>query len=508
MSSVARSAPTDPNIGRILDQRYEIMALLGKGGMGRVYLGRHSTLGGAIAIKFLSQTLLSPKRRDNFLNEAKTCSQLGQETIHIVHVHDVGLDERGIPFYVMEYLPGQSLSQILGHGPLPLPRFVSILSQICQGLKVAHGGIVVNGQRCPVIHRDIKPSNILVTPDATLGELAKILDFGIAKLIQGETNPEASFEGSFPYAAPEQMEGLEPTPQSDIYSLGIVMFCCLTGKLPIRAASPTFGGWYKAHSQTPPASIREVAPRLQLPQSLTGLIHSCLEKKPEHRPANVTEVLACLKSLDPHWGERQGPSVSLPGEAVARPEPVKPPSIDELCRSQTWPRDKPLAQIVFSQQIETSEGLHPTLWTMLPRAEIQQLALASLYTQVYRNFLCAMAPHPMLMWVTALHSRFFRDGQDARWLPCFLDLKSPHGQRFIRRLAAQGEYRVLFFALEEPGRCSHVLKTTIRADQCSRLGQWAIASQTQLSLGQPIQSKEILRNELKQLKSQNIFALD
>lgn len=224
-----------------------------------------------------------------------------------------------------------------------------------------------------MIHRDIKPSNILVTPDATLGELAKILDFGIAKLIQGETNPEASFEGSFPYAAPEQMEGLEPTPQSDIYSLGIVMFCCLTGKLPIRAASPTFGGWYKAHSQTPPASIREVSPRLQLPQSLTGLIHSCLEKKPEHRPANVTEVLACLKSLDPHWGERQGPSVSLPGEAVARPEPVKPPSIDELCRSQTWPRDKPLAQIVFPSRSRPAKASTPPCGPCCPAQKSNSL---------------------------------------------------------------------------------------------------------------------------------------
>ena len=189
----------------------------------------------------------------------------------------------------------------------------------------------------------------------------------------------------------------------------------------------------------------------------------------------------------------------------AAKESQEPPSIDEICLRQTWPRGKPIAQLVFPQRLKTKQGNQLTLWVMLPDAEIQQLSLGRLYTQVYRNCLCTMTPHPMLMWITALHSRFFRDGQDARWLPCFLNLKSQQGQLFARLLAAQGEYRVLFFPLEHPHRCAYVIQTKLSTKQCSQLGQWIIESQTRLALGEPSQSKQKLKNELQLLKTETTF---
>ena len=499
----------DPNIGRILLDRYELIELIGKGAMGRVYLGRHTTLGGAIAVKFLSKNLLREDMRERFLNEAKACAQLGQESIHIVRVSDFGVDERSGPFYVMEYLQGQSLSDLLKSGPLPLNRFFGILRQTCLGLKAAHKGIVLDDQRCPVIHRDIKPSNILVTPDASLGELTKILDFGIATLIEGDKNQPEGFMGTMPYAAPEQMEGQEPTPQSDIYSLGVLIFRSLTGELPIRAAHPNFGSWYKAQSQDPPRALSEVAPQLQLPNNLITLIYSCLEKKPENRPSTISEILESLKPVKEHLNADDSHQMTqLQSSTIqvdAAKESPKPPSIDEICLRQAWPKGKPIAQLVFPQRLKSNQGDQLTLWTMLPDAEIQQLSLGRLYTQVYRNCLYTMTPHPMLMWITALHSRFFRDGQDARWLPCFLDLKSQQGQRFARLLAAQGEYRVLFFTLEHPHRCAHVLQTKLSTKQCAQLGQWIIESQTRLALGEPSQSKQKLRDELARLKAETEF---
>ncbi len=503
-------APADPNIGRILDNRYELIELVGKGAMGRVYLARHAKLGGAVAVKFLSQALLGDKMRERFFTEAQTCAHLGQESIHIVRVSDFGVDEQDIPFYVMEYLQGESLSSLLSNEPLALPRFLGITRQTCLGLKAAHEGIVLNGKRCPIIHRDIKPSNILVTPDETMGELTKVLDFGIAKLIQEDASQTQGFMGTLAYSSPEQMEGQELTLRSDIYSLGIVMFQSLTGKLPVYTENHTFGGWYKAHHSMPPRQFSEVASHLKLPQSLSALIYGCLEKKPENRPANMSEILDGLKPLEQRFGvgrqighRIQATLARLP-VVKSNPEDNQknPPSIDEICLLQAWPKNKPTARIVFPQKLKTSQGPKPTLWVMLPKAEIQQLKVSRLYTQVYRNFLCTMAPHPMLMWLTALHNRFYHEDQEARWLTCFLDLKSKHGQSFAELLAEQGEYRVLFFALEEPRRCAHVLTTKINKAQCSLMKQWVITGRGWQGQGQPTLSKNMLRGELDRIKPQ------
>ena len=117
---------TESNMGRILQNRYRLMNLVGQGAMGHVYAAEDISLGGIpVAVKFLAQTLLNQKMRERFEREAKTCAQLGQRNIHIVRVTDYGVDEEGIPFYVMEYLHGESLSEVITHQPLPLPRFLS-----------------------------------------------------------------------------------------------------------------------------------------------------------------------------------------------------------------------------------------------------------------------------------------------------------------------------------------------------------------------------------------------
>jgi len=175
----------DPNNGRLLANRYQLVELVGKGAMGRVYQAKDMLLGGVtVAVKFLSQTLLNQKMRDRFEREATICAVLGEQSIHIVRVRDYGVDETEIPFYVMEFLQGDSLSDVLRDRPLSVPRFLNITRQICLGLQRAHQGILLDGELCPIIHRDIKPSNISIVQDTTLGELVKILDFGIAKLLQ------------------------------------------------------------------------------------------------------------------------------------------------------------------------------------------------------------------------------------------------------------------------------------------------------------------------------------
>ncbi|HEY9887446.1 MAG TPA: serine/threonine-protein kinase, partial [Candidatus Obscuribacterales bacterium] len=290
---------SDPNFGRKLANRYELIELIGQGAMGKVYRAEDTLLGGVIvAVKFLSQTLLNDKMRDRFVQEATTCAQLGQKSIHVVRVTDYGVSEDGIPFYVMEYLEGESLSILIGQKALPIPRFLGITRQVCLGLKSAHEGIRIRGYDRPIsiIHRDIKPSNILVTQDPTLGELAKILDFGIAKLMQADSEQTSSFMGTLAYASPEQMEGKELDNRSDIYSLGILMYQMLTGQLPLRASSHTFGGWYKVHHTEAPQPITAIDPYTKVPKLLESLVMSCLEKQPENRPQTINEI---LQAIDP-----------------------------------------------------------------------------------------------------------------------------------------------------------------------------------------------------------------
>ncbi|NEO28200.1 MAG: protein kinase, partial [Kamptonema sp. SIO4C4] len=132
-------ATKDPNINRLLSNRYRIVGLAGKGAMGKVYRAEDSLLGGVtVAIKFLAQTLLNQKMRDRFEREATICALLAEKSIHIVRVKDYGVDDNEVTFYVMEFLQGESLSNLIKARALPLPRFLSIVRQICQGLDCAH----------------------------------------------------------------------------------------------------------------------------------------------------------------------------------------------------------------------------------------------------------------------------------------------------------------------------------------------------------------------------------
>ncbi|HEY9738475.1 MAG TPA: serine/threonine-protein kinase [Trichocoleus sp.] len=487
---------SDPNLGHKLANRYELIQPLGQGSMGRVYLAEDSLLGSVkVAIKFLSQTLLNEKMRDRFLQEAMTCAQLGLKSIHVVRVTDYGVNGENVPFYVMEYLQGQGLSQLINLQPLPIPRFLGITRQICLGLLAAHEGIILKTQAepVPIIHRDIKPSNILIIQDPSYGELAKILDFGIAKLVQSGVDQTNCFMGTLAYASPEQMEGLELDRRSDIYSLGIMMFQMLTGKLPLRASSHTFGGWYKVHLSQLPKRISELDPVLKVPKLLEDLVMSCLEKQPSKRPQTVEDILRAMEPLEDRFetgfriGQRIGATLSrLP--VTQRPELQNELQEDQVCRLASWPKGKPTAEIVFPQTLPMSKGPLAALWAMMPHSEVERRLISTRYN----TFICTLSPHPMVLWLTVLYS----STHGPRWLPCYLDLKSPTGQEMLFLLGKTGYYKLLLFAVEEPRRCGHVLTCNIAAPQRTLLQEWAITARAQPSLGGANLSKDLLRNEL------------
>lgn len=498
------SITRDPNYGRLLANRYQLAELVGEGAMGRVYRAKDTILGGVtVAIKFLSQALLNQNMRDRFEREATISALLGEKSIHVVRVKDYGIDENKISFYVMEYLSGESLNDVVAHQPLPLNRFLTLSRHICLGLETAHQGISFNGELCQIIHRDIKPSNIIIVQDPTLGEVAKILDFGIAKLILASASQTQSFMGTLAYCSPEQMEGKELDHRSDIYSLGVMMYEMLTTEMPIMPQNSSFGGWYQAHHDFKPHPFSD---QLEIPPQLKDLVLACLAKERTERPQSIREILNILGTL------QQKPQLPQKTEAVVESTPSNEnqqqkhktvevaPSVTEICLQASWPQDKPLKKIVFARFINSALGELPVLCVMLDYIDILNRMSGIRYNQ----FLFLNHPHPMLLWVTLLYSK----EHGPRWLPCYLDLQSEKGQRISRSLAEIGSYRILFFTLNQPERCQHVTKSTINPQNCRMLIEWADTGKLHKYSGTPQSAKKILRQELEKLKPKILLKVE
>ena len=501
---------TDPNYGRLLANRYELLELVGEGAMGRVYRAKDTVLGGVtVAIKFLAQALLNDNMRERFEREATISALLGEKSIHVVRVKDYGVDQNNAPFYVMEFLSGQSISDLITYQPVPLRRFLTLARHVCLGLESAHQGIHFNGELCRIIHRDIKPSNIIVLQDPTLGEVAKILDFGIAKLIQASANQTQSFMGTLAYCSPEQMEGKELDNRSDIYSLGIMMYEMLTMDMPLLPQNSSFGGWYQAHHNFQPEAF---STRLNLPQELQDLVFRCLAKERDERPQSAREILETLETIEQsyffqptnstHPSLNRVPLKSQVNTTVERTSSSEliddrtlnaETSVTEICLQTPWPKDKPLRKIVFSQLVNTPLGEAPMLCVMLDRDDIYQRISSTRYNQ----FLYLSNPHPMLLWITLLYNR----EHGAKWLPCYLDLKSNKGQQIARALSANSKYRILFYGLDEPQQCQHIVSSVINPRNCKMLLQWANLSQVTVSQKDATAAKKILKKELEKLKS-------
>ncbi len=512
--------------------------------MGRVYLAADSLLGDVpVAVKFLSQTMLNENMRTRFFREAMTCAQLGQKSMHVVRVTDYGLNEDNVPFYVMEYLKGDSVGRLLKKQPLPVPRFLGIVRQILLGLRTAHNGILIKGEAVPIIHRDIKPSNIIVTSDPSMGELVKILDFGIAKLLQAGSEQTSTFMGTLAYASPEQMEGRELDNRSDIYSLGVMMYQMLSGSLPVKPENNTFGSWYKVHRLLQPRSLSEFELDLKVPKALENIVMACLAKQRENRPDSIQQVIDAIAPLEDRFGsglqisqrinttlsklsvvkevqpkkalrlaaqavesatenslERSGLNQYRPkqyreelqdesqGVAKRTVQVLEPPAENSFYLEQKWPAKMPIAQIVFPSLLEKETELMPTLWAMMPKAEIE---LRTSNTR-YNNFMCTMAPHPMVLWLTVLYNKV----QGPRWLPCYLDFKAEEAQQILARLADTRKYHLMLFEKEHSHRCRHVQPINIVASQRKLFQDWTIAART-FPTGNPQDSKALLKRELE-----------
>ena len=264
-------------IGMFLGDRYEILEKIGTGGMAEVFKGKDHKLNRFVAVKVLKDEFVEDK---NFVRKFKEEAQAAAGLAHpnIVNVYDVG-DEQNINYIVMELVEGITLkTYIEKKGRLTVKEATSIAIQVSAGLEIAH-----NNQ---IVHRDIKPQNIIISREGKV----KVTDFGIAKSVSSNTNT-ADAMGSVHYTSPEQARGGYSDAKSDIYSLGIVMYEMVTGRVPFDGETTVVVA--VKHLQEDMVSPRVYVS--DIPVSLEHIILKCTEKSPDRRYPNVAELIADLK---------------------------------------------------------------------------------------------------------------------------------------------------------------------------------------------------------------------
>jgi eukaryotic-like serine/threonine-protein kinase len=347
----ADTAEADPLLGRIVNDRYRIVGAIGQGGMGRVYKAVQSPLDRGVALKILGAGHdRDPNFYKRFFLEASVTAKLTHP--NTITLYDYGRTEDGIFFIAMEYLDGRTLSQAMQQeGPLAQERVIHVAQQICRSLREAHA--------LGIIHRDLKPANVMLLRQHDDHDFVKVLDFGLVKFFHGD-NPEGditnagTFMGSPHYIAPEQARNQGPDQRCDIYSLGILVYQMLTGKVPFTAPNPV--DIILKHLHEAPAPPRTVRPDLGIDAQLEGIVLRCMAKDRAERFQSMEEVLVALKAVRQRLTGSSGPrAVSTP----VTPDALHPvsPRTAPLPEAPSTPADA--MQVVELADHDRPRGAHP-----------------------------------------------------------------------------------------------------------------------------------------------------
>lgn len=244
---------------------YEILGTLGEGGMGIVYRARDATLDREVAVKVIRPSALGAQAKERFIREARACSRINHP--NIVTVYAAG-EENGTPYIAMELLRGKTLREMLAEGPVPWPQAIEWVSAILDAL----GRLHAEG----IVHRDLKPENVIVTE----GGVAKLMDFGIARLGTSETlTVDGATIGTIHYMSPEQVQGKKADPRSDVFSMGAVLYELLSGEYAFSGEHP-LAAMYSISNESP-RPLGELA--ADLPPGLPEAVSRALEKNPDAR---------------------------------------------------------------------------------------------------------------------------------------------------------------------------------------------------------------------------------
>jgi eukaryotic-like serine/threonine-protein kinase len=556
--SVSKSQPTTIPTGAILLNRYRVQEQIEADPLYTVYRAVDEVFGEVEAwIKVFKPQLDTETLTQKFPQAAQMAAYVGNATIHAPRIMGYGFYEDTIPFRITEVLQGKSLANMMREGPIPLERSLQFLSQIATALYYAHQGTELNGTQWTIVHGDLKPAAIWVDSESGLGEVIKVRHFGLSHLMQTRTNPNSNrviYWGTPAYSAPEVFQ-YQITPASDIYSFGVIAYRLLTDQVPIMAQGKTLRDWARAHREQQPRSIQQLQPELNLSPIIDDLIMSCLAKDPERRLSNAQAIVETLQQflakstlsrsiLRPEFDFQPAHSTPTAGDqdrgtelswtsqnmeemiketiaGAAYPEltdtvpgtvafvttpgtaetvicdPIHPAggSLTGETAAVEWPDYLPRSEIVFAQTLFSHPSQPTALWAMLTQDE----ALSRQQAQVYCHFQYQLNSYPLLLWVTMLH----KTDAGARWLPCYIDLGKPQGQRLIRSLIAQDNYQILLFGLEGSKCPQSILQHPLSAEHklylknCLAFAESAIAT----TLGTLADSKALLKQEFLSLKS-------
>jgi serine/threonine-protein kinase len=312
----------DPLENQTLDEKYHLEERLGEGGMGTVYRARHLLMDRPVAIKVLHpQFVENEAARTRFQLEARAAVRLHHP--NAVSVTDFGQTSDGLVYIVMELLKGRTLREILAlEAPLETARATSIMLQASDAVAAAH--------EAGIIHRDLKPSNILVTRSEDAPAVVKVLDFGIAKLASDMFDDEDAAASTLPgtplgtprYMSPEQHEGKDLTPATDVYSLGIILYEMLTGMAPFTGTSVVEIAI--KHANDTPRAPREIV--AAIPEDMERVVLHALEKEPAARPANAADFRRELLETAERLGLEHQALTSAPDIAALRGAARQSPS--------------------------------------------------------------------------------------------------------------------------------------------------------------------------------------
>lgn len=304
----------DPYVGReILSGQFKVLERVGSGGMGAVYRAQQPSMDRFVAVKILHSKFTNRKDLvSRFRREARAMSHLTHPNTAKVYLY--GQLEDNACYIVMEYLEGRNLGQLVRQeGPLEPARAVAILVQACGALEEAH--------QKGIIHRDLKPENIFLCKQGGIENFAKVLDFGLAKVTEREMQPgsliltqEGMVFGTPEFMSPEQAQGKTLDARSDVYSLAVILYELLTGKLPFDARSPM--EFITLHVQATPIPLSVRAPDRSFPPGLEDVILKAMAKRPEDRYQGAGEFAAHLAAVVPDAAVREALS-ALPDAALA-----------------------------------------------------------------------------------------------------------------------------------------------------------------------------------------------
>ncbi|HVZ75492.1 MAG TPA: serine/threonine-protein kinase [Polyangia bacterium] len=316
----AQPPADDPLIGLVLSDRYRIVRKVGEGGMGAVYQAEHALIEKRLALKILFPELT--RRNDlvaRFLQEAKSASRIGHE--NVIDISDFGQSPEGLVYIAMEFLEGSDLGFVLkNEGPQPWNRARPILMQIAKALRAAH--------EHGIIHRDMKPENVFLIQREGRPDFVKVLDFGIAKVVnQDDGGPRLTQAGAIfgtpEYMAPEQAQGQAPDHRVDVYAVGCIMYHLLTGEVPFHAEN--FMGILTKHMLEPVIPPRVRQPKLGIAADVEAVCMRALEKDREKRWQDMDAFYRALGAAGGEPFEASGVYVANPAlrfPTLATPNPV------------------------------------------------------------------------------------------------------------------------------------------------------------------------------------------